>query len=45
MNLNTGFFAAYNHRRQQPTVDYRLPLNNQHITVLKAQEQQLKFPM
>jgi hypothetical protein len=30
MNLNTGFFAAYNQRRKQTTVGYRLRLNNQH---------------
>jgi hypothetical protein len=30
MNLNTGFFAAYNQRRKPPSVGYRLSLNNHH---------------
>jgi len=35
MNLNTGFFAAYNQRRKQANFGYCLPLNNPHASFLK----------
>ena len=40
MNLNTGYFAAYNQRHKRATIAYRLSLNNQqqqqHLAYLKS---------
>jgi hypothetical protein len=37
MNLNTGYFAAYNQRHKRATLAYRLSLNNQqHTSYLRS---------
>jgi heat shock protein HspQ len=39
MNLNTGYFAAYNQRHKRATIAYRLSLNNQqqqHLAYVKS---------
>jgi hypothetical protein len=37
MNLNTGYFAAFNQRHKRATISYRLSLNNQqHLAYVKS---------
>ena len=36
MNWNAGFFPAFNHRRKQPLVPYRLPAQYNHASIVST---------